>query len=169
MRIRLLILTIVLILLSILCFFEYGVLNSEASESTQVVDEVRTVKQIKYLPIDEYERHLLARIAMAEAESEGLKGKALVMNVILNRVKSKDFPNSIEEVIFQEYQFTPVSDGRFYEVTPNKECWDAFELVRTGYDESQGALYFISDFSENTWHSRNLEALFVHNNHKFYK
>lgn len=48
------------------------------------------------------DRELLAKIAMAEAESEPIEGKALVMLVVLNRVQSEDFPDTIEEVIFQE-------------------------------------------------------------------
>ena len=131
--------------------------------------EIQSVKSITYLPIDEYEMHLLAKIAMAEAEGESLEGKVLVMNVVLNRVHSTQFPNTIEEVIFQDKQFSPIKDGRFDKVVPNDECWEALELVRTGYDISNGALYFISDFSPNTWHSRNLEVLFVEGNHMFYK
>ena len=161
MRIRLLVFTIILIILSILCFFEYGELNE-----VEAIDEVQT---INYLPIDEYEMHLLAKIAMAEAEGESLEGKVLVMNVVLNRVHSQQFPDTIEEVIFQKNQFSPIIDGRFDKVTPNDECWEALELVRTGYDISYGALYFISDMDPNSWHNRNLEALFVEGNHKFYK
>lgn len=143
--------------------------NTKAKTISVVEAKSNATKGIKYLPIDECEMHLLAKIAMAEAEGESLEGKVLVMNVVLNRVHSTQFPDTIEEVIFQKHQFTPVSDGRFDKVVPNDECWEALELVRTGYDISNGALYFISDMSPNNWHSRNLEALFVVGNHKFYK
>ena len=47
---------------------------------------------------------------MAEAESEDTEGKALVMLVVLNRVWDDEFPDTIEEVIFQKGQFSPISN-----------------------------------------------------------
>lgn len=118
--------------------------------------------------------YLLAKIAMAEAESEDIEGKALVMMVVLNRMLDDKFPNTIEEVIYQErdgiYQFTPISNGRFDNIEPNEECWQALELIMIDkWDESQGALYFESCPNEDNWHSRNLEYLFKHGCHRFYK
>lgn len=113
--------------------------------------------------------YLLAKIAMAEAESEGTEGKALVMLVVLNRVWSDEFPDSIPEVIFQEGQFSPVNNGRFDRVEPDQECYDALELIQVEkWDESQGALYFESK-SASDWHSENLQFLFRYGNHYFYK
>lgn len=111
----------------------------------------------------------LLKIAMAEAEGESVEGKALVMLVVLNRVWSEDFPDTIEEVIFQPRQFTPTAeDGRYYTTEPNRECYEALELIASGWDESQGALYFES-CRESSWHSRNLEFLFQLGNHQFYR
>lgn len=116
---------------------------------------------------DDSER--LMKIAMAEAESEGVEGKALVMLVVLNRVWSDDFPDTIEEVIFQPRQFTPaVPGGRYYTTEPDAECYEALELVLSGWDESYGALYFES-CAGSSWHSRNLEFVFEFGNHKFYR
>lgn len=113
--------------------------------------------------------YLLAKIAMAEAEGEGVEGKALVILVVLNRVWSDEFPNSIPEVIFQERQFSPVDNGRFDRVEPDKECYEALELIQVDkWDESQGALYFESK-SASDWHSENLQFLFQYGNHYFYK
>lgn len=112
---------------------------------------------------------LLAKIAMAEAESEPIEGKALVMLVVLNRVQSEDFPDTIEEVIFQENQFSPVRPGgRFYTTEPDAECYEALEMVIGGWDESEGALYFES-CENSSWHSRNLEFLYEVGNHRFYR
>ena len=55
---------------------------------------------------DSDDAYRLAKIAMAEAESEDTEGKALVMLVVLNRVWDDEFPDTIEEVIFQKGQFT---------------------------------------------------------------
>jgi N-acetylmuramoyl-L-alanine amidase len=61
--------------------------------------------------VSEYEKDLLARLVRAEAQGEPYAGKVAVATVILNRVKSSDFPNSISEVILQKGQFSPVSNG----------------------------------------------------------
>ena len=113
---------------------------------------------------DEY---LLAKIAMAEAEDQSTEGKALVMLVVLNRVHSGSFPDSISDVIFADGQFSPVDDGRYDAVDPDADCWKALELIKSGWDESQGALYFESE-SKSEWHRKNLQYLFQNGNHYFY-
>ncbi len=112
--------------------------------------------------------YLLMKIAMAEAEDEDTEGKALVMRVVLNRVKSREFPDSIKKVIYQERQFSPIVNGRFDRVEPNKDCQKALDMIaEDGWDESRGALYFESK-SASTWHEDNLQFLFRHGNHFFY-
>lgn len=111
--------------------------------------------------------YLLAKIAMAEAEDQDTEGKALVICVVLNRVRSSDFPNSIKEVVYQKNQFSPVGNGRFDRVEPDRACRDAFLMVENGWDESMGALYFESE-SESTWHREHLRFLFQHGDHMFY-
>ena len=118
---------------------------------------------------DSEDGYLLAKIAMAEAEGEPLKGKELVILVVLNRVRSRDFPNSIEEVLYQPQQFSCMTDGRWDETEPNEDCWEAVSNVQEmTHDISDGALYFESCKSD-CWQSRNLEYLFQVGNHKFYK
>ena len=128
--------------------------------------EYESFQSIDFSPDESY---WLAKIAMAEAEGEDTEGKALVMLTILNRVKNDRFPDTIEEVIFQEGQFTPARNGRLDRVEPSEDCAAALVLVTTGWDESQGALYFERKTDKSTWHSRNLEELFDHGNHTFYK
>ena len=112
---------------------------------------------------------ILLKIAMAEAEGESVEGKALVMLVFLNRVWSEDFPGTIEDVVFQPRQFSPVREGgRYYTTEPDRECYEALELVMQGWDESGGALYFES-CDKDSWHSENLEFLYQYGNHKFYR
>lgn len=123
---------------------------------------------------DTEDSYLLAKIAMAEAEGEDTEGKALVIMVILNRVCSSEFPDSIEKVILQKqngvHQFSVTqSGGRWWTVEPNEDCYEALEMITAGkWDESQGAMYFESQ-GKSTWHKRNLEYLFQHGNHYFYK
>lgn len=118
---------------------------------------------------DAEESYMLMKIAMAEAEGESVEGKALVMLVVLNRVWSDEFPDTIEEVIFQPGQFSPVMEGgRYYTTEPDDECREALEMVMKGWDESHGALYFES-CNNSSWHSENLEFLFQVGNHRFYR
>ena len=118
---------------------------------------------------DSDDAYRLAKIAMAEAESEDTEGKALVMLVVLNRVWDARFPDTIEEVIMQDGAFTPVSNGRYDKVEPDADCMKAMELITVEHwDESQGALYFEKASDESTWHSRNLQKLFTHGAHAFY-
>lgn len=118
---------------------------------------------------DGEDSEMLMKIAMAEAEGESVEGKALVMLVVLNRVWSDAFPDTIEEVIFQPRQFTPaVPGGRYYTTEPDDGCREALALVLDGWDESGGALYFESG-GKDGWHSQNLEFLFEYGGHKFYR
>ncbi|MBU5481786.1 cell wall hydrolase [Blautia sp. MSJ-19] len=113
---------------------------------------------------------ILLRIAMAEAEGEGTEGKALVMKVVLNRVASREFPNSVEDVVFQSGQFEPVlDDGRYWNVEPDAECYKALYMVQCeNWDDTEGALYF-SRTGSSPWMENNTEYLFTMGNHSFYR
>lgn len=149
------------------------------AESTIFVPESAEAETVTYSMYPEFtyskdwdadDAYLLAKIAMAEAEGESIQGKTLVILVVLNRVWSADFPNSIHDVIFQENQFEPIGNGRWDKVEPDADCWEAVYIVETArYDYSGGALYFESVDSDSTWHSKNLEFLYQVGNHKFYK
>lgn len=121
-----------------------------------------------YDTVDAYDSYLLAKIAMAEAGNQDTEGKALVMLVVLNRAwGDNEFPDTVEDVIYDDGQFSPVLEGKFEQTIPNKDCWDALEMVMQGWDESEGALYFESK-SSSTWHEDNLKFLFKHQDHYFY-
>lgn len=145
----------------------FPVVTGSAPTNTEA--ETVSNSKIASMDWDMDEAYLLAKIAMAEAEGEDTEGKALVMLVVLNRVWSDEFPDTIEEVIFQKGQFSPVSNGRFDRVVPDEDCYRALDLIQVEkWDESQGATYFESK-SDSTWHSRNLKFLFKHGNHYFYR
>lgn len=84
---------------------------------------------------------LLARTIHAEARGESFKGQVAVGAVILNRVSSKEFPDSIREVILQEGQFSCVSDGQVH-LYPSKMAFEAARAALLGYDPTGGALYY---------------------------
>ena len=118
----------------------------------------------------------LLRIVEAEAGTEDIKGRVMVANVIMNRVKYSEFPDNVTDVIW-EYdngvaQFSPVEDGRISEVTVSQETKDAVRQVLEGTDYSQGALFFIQKSAaarDNiSWFDKNLKKLFKHGVHEFY-
>lgn len=89
------------------------------------------------------EMELLAQLVMAEAGNQDLTGKRYVVDVVLNRVDSDDFPDTVEEVIFQKNQFSVIENGAFDEASRiiTEECYEAVELEyeeRLNYD----ILYF---------------------------
>ena len=117
-----------------------------------------------------YETYILAKLAMAEAESESIETKAMVIQVILNRVNDEEFPSNIADVIYDEGQFTPVSNGRFDRVEPNQECYDAIRMIEDlEVNIDKEILYFETVTEEKTWHSENLEFLFQSGNLSFYR
>ncbi len=152
------------------------VIYTPETEAIMVIPPVETVKETEpeksmeeSVALSKDDSYLLCKIAMAEAEGEGVKGKALVMQVVLNRVQSAEFPDTVQEVIYQKNQFSPVRNGRFDAVEPDAECYEALRLIREGHwNESQNALYFESK-SASKWHRDHLEFLFRYGNHYFYK
>lgn len=137
----------------------------EVEEESYEVDETLEEESKKEMSDDE--KYLLAKIAMAEAEGCSLRTKELVIETVLNRVKSDKFPNTIEEVIFQKNQFTPTFDGRWNKVEPNEDCWKAVENVLSAGVKEE-VLYFES-CKGDSWHSRNLELVCQEDSLRFYK
>ena len=134
--------------------------------------QIKTERYIRGRHLTQHEKDVLARIAQAEAEVEGLEGKALVICVVLNRVECEtEFADDVESVVFEKGQFSPVRPGcRYWTVTPDAECYRAVDMVLSeGWDNSRGALYFEGCRNADNWHSRNLEFLFQHRGHRFYK
>lgn len=119
---------------------------------------------------------VLLRIVEAEASGEGIEGKKLVANVIINRVNHPSFPNTVEEVVFQKSgghaQFSPTMDGRFESVQISSETVEAVDMVLAGEDNSQGALFFSArskaDPDNMSWFDKNLKWLFAYGGHEFY-
>ncbi|MBO7187209.1 MAG: spore cortex-lytic enzyme [Clostridia bacterium] len=85
--------------------------------------------------------NLLAKLIYAEARGEPYQGQVAVGAVVLNRIKSSSFPNSMSGVIYQKYAFTCVSDGQI-NLTPNQTAKNAAQDAMNGWDPSYGALYY---------------------------
>lgn len=85
--------------------------------------------------------NLLARLIYGEARGESYTGQIAVAAVVLNRVKSSSFPNTISGVIYQPYAFTAVSDGQI-NLTPDARAISAAKEAMNGYDPTYGAIYY---------------------------
>ena len=85
--------------------------------------------------------YLLAKTIYAEGRGEPYVGQVAIGAVILNRVRSDAFPNSVSGVIYQKHAFTAVSDGQI-NLTPNETAIKAAKDAIGGWDPSGGALYY---------------------------
>ncbi len=108
----------------------------------------------------------LSRIISAESGNQPLAGKIGVGNVILNRVKSSLFPNTVYGVIFQKNQFTPASNGSIYR-DPNAESVIAAKLCLDGAEVLSSALWF-NRAGSSSWASRNKSYVATIGAHSFY-
>ena len=85
--------------------------------------------------------YLLAKCVYAEARGEPYVGQVAVAAVILNRVKSPEFPNTIAGVIYQPYAFTAVSDGQI-NLEPDQTAYNAARDAMNGWDPTYGCLFY---------------------------
>ena len=85
--------------------------------------------------------YLLAKTVYAEARGEPYEGQVAVAAVILNRVESPDFPNTIAEVVYQPWAFTAVHDGQI-NLEPNETAYSAARDAMNGWDPTYGCLYY---------------------------
>ena len=113
----------------------------------------------------------LARIISAESRGESLLGQIAVGTVVMNRVESPSFPNTIWGVIFDKkygVQFAPTANGTIYNA-PTEESIIAAKMCLEGYSITNSALYFFNPrYSSSTWVRENREYAFTLGNHMFY-
>lgn len=146
-----------------------------ASSGQRVVDYKILEQKAKYsLSQEDYD--VLLRIVEAEAGCEDIKGKMLVAGVIMNRVESSKFPDTVKEVVFQKEngvtQFSPISDGSYERVKVSEETKEAVKRVLYGEDITEGALYFAArkhaDPERMKWFDESLTLLFAYGGHEFF-
>lgn len=117
--------------------------------SEDIVEEVVVEEELEVpvepTPTKNYsddDLYWLARIISAESRGESQRGQIAVGNVVMNRVKSDKFPNTIKEVIFQKGQFSPVSNGSINK-EPYEICIDSAKKVLDGeVVVGEGIYYF---------------------------
>ena len=95
--------------------------------------------------------NLLARLVYGEARGEPYTGQVAVAAVVLNRVKSSKFPNTISGVVYQNGAFDAVSDGQI-NMTPDETAKKAAQDALNGWDPSYGAIYYFNpNTATNKW------------------
>ncbi|CAG7619331.1 cell wall hydrolase [Paenibacillus allorhizosphaerae] len=128
----------------------YGVLTTEAVRKFQTAQKLTADGVADDTTVDSLKQSVapketaldqMARIIYAEARGESFDGQVAIGAVILNRVQSNIFPDTIEEVILQPGQFSAVKDGQF-ELTPNETAYEAAKKALNGSDPTDGALYY---------------------------
>lgn len=94
----------------------------------------------------------LARIIYAEAKGEPYLGQVAVGAVVLNRMRSSHFPNTLEEVLYEDFAFQPIANNQFYN-QPDANAYRAAQEAISGHDPTGGALYFYNPakISASNW------------------
>ena len=145
-------------------------------ESTPITAWNVTLKQAKSMvkadsAYDYEDLYWLSRIISAEAKGESFTGQIGVGTVVLNRVRSKEFPNTVKGVVFdRKYgtQFTPVANGTIYE-KPTESAIIAAKMCLDGYTLSNSVLYFLNPrIATSSWIQNNRKYAFRVGNHDFY-
>ena len=143
--------------------------RQEEEARKKAEEERRAARRIKYTDED---YQVLLRIVQAEAGICDPKGKILVADVIINRVLSGKFPDSVKAVVYQPSQFQPVSNGTINTVKVTAETIECVDRALAGEDYSNGALYFINRRASGSAASsfdRRLTYLFAHDGHEFFR
>lgn len=152
-----------------------GIMN--VAVSGQRVLEVSELQNTNLFNLTSDEIDILSKIVEAEAGNQDDEGRLLVANVVLNRMESEKFPDSVKEVVLQQEngvsQFSPVANGRIWQVKISEETKKAVERALSGEDISEGALYFVSrkyaDSEKMKWFDNHLTYLFEHGGHEFFR
>ena len=104
--------------------------------------EVKDISSVGLITMDD--AVLIAKLVLAEAEGEPEMGKRLVIDTVLNRLESEDFPNTVYDVVYQPYHYDPAWDGR---IELFSELDDTFKLVvdEIQHRTNSEVLYFRTD------------------------
>lgn len=148
----------------------------ESRASIQRVISYDTLKPSYCIKASDTDIETLMKIVQAEAGGEDRRGKLLVANVVINRVRNRQFPDNITDVVYQQSQnvtqFSPVSNGVINKVAVSEETKEVVYSALRGEDVSNGALFFMARKytpPENAkWFDDNLTFLFSYGGHDFY-
>lgn len=131
---------------------------------SEELDAAVDVDVVNEYSVEEVE--LLGRLVQCEAQSEDLQGRILIANVVMNRVESGIWGNTITDVILSKGQFDPIMSGAYKTLEPDDITKEAVLIALNGQNNSNGALYFQKSRSKQ-W--GNKEYLFRYGSHSFYR
>jgi N-acetylmuramoyl-L-alanine amidase len=103
----------------------------------------QTWGMLKKYSLNASEMDLLARLVYSEARGESYTGQVAVAAVVMNRLQSPQFPQTLKEVIFQSGEFTAIDDGQYW-LTPDSTAFQAAQDAVRGWDPSGNALYYFN-------------------------
>ncbi|WP_313638422.1 cell wall hydrolase [Paenibacillus sp.] len=138
---------------------------------TELLSQEQQSKATRRYAVSEEELLLLQKIVMAEAEGEPYQGKVAVANVVLNRLRSAKFPDTIYKVIYQKHQFSPVANGRLKRVKPSDDSIKAVNAALSGVKEVPDDTYFFLSLklAQDLTVHHSQEYVKTIGNHTFYK
>ncbi|WP_337102483.1 cell wall hydrolase [Paenibacillus sp. YIM B09110] len=111
----------------------------------------KTWAKLKKLSVNKKELSMLARVIYAEARGEAYKGQVAVGAVVMNRLQSSKFPNTVKEIIMEPNAFSTVKDGQYW-LIPNQTAFKAAKAAVKGMDPTGNALfYFNPAISTSNW------------------
>lgn len=122
---------------------ENATANNQPNEKTKNKNNTGELSSSNPLGLSENDLKIMANAVNGESRGEPFEGQVAVASVILNRVKSPSFPNTVSGVIFQPGAFTAVADGQIW-LEPNESSRKAVREALNGMDPSGGCLYYFN-------------------------
>lgn len=141
--------------------YQLSTLYTCNSDKTQIDDSI--------LEFSQSDAQLLMSIARSEG-GEGIEGQLWVMCVLCNRLEDDSFADNLRDIVYEKNQFEVVLNGKYKSADINDNTHIALALLESGYNPSQGALYFESKTnSDHSWHKKNLTFIKEVEGNLFYK
>ncbi|MHB1315816.1 MAG: spore cortex-lytic enzyme [Christensenellales bacterium] len=110
--------------------------------------------------------YLLAKVVYGESRGEPYRGKVAVAAVVLNRVESPDFPNTISSVVYQPGAFSIVNDGQI-NLAPDEESLKAARDALNGWDPTYGCVYYYNPAKTTNKFMLSLKVVVTIGSHRF--
>ncbi len=118
-----------------------GIIGNQTLKAMGITESMLSGGSSQNSSTSNQDLYLLAKLINAEARGESYKGQVAVGAVVLNRVKSSSFPNTISGVIYQPYAFTCVNDGQI-NYSPSQSAISAAKDALNGWDPTNGCIYY---------------------------
>jgi N-acetylmuramoyl-L-alanine amidase len=120
------------------------------------------------LELSQEDAWMLMKLGCAEGGADDALAQAYIMKVVLNRLADDRFPNTIKEIIYQDSQFSVITDGRYEKTEPNVQSHLALVMIETN-EVKTDALYFEASWLKDSWQFHNREFAFEYCGTRFYK